>query len=104
MFDGRFPCQQAHKLGERSLRFWSLCQHYPCSGHTSVVLGLSVGAYEIHVMLHAGFMKSDSPPARMRLPQGFSHLRPELGEILRDHRTYVKGTVGRSVRKHLPSV
>jgi hypothetical protein len=62
MFNGRFPCQQAHKLGERLLRFWSLCQHYPCSGHTSVVLRLSAGTYEIHVMLHAGFMKSDSPP------------------------------------------
>jgi hypothetical protein len=37
MFDGRFPCQKAHKLGERLSRFWSLCQHYPCSGHTSVV-------------------------------------------------------------------
>lgn len=34
----------------------------------------------------------------MRLPQGISHLRPELGEILRDHRTYVKGTLGRSVK------
>jgi len=37
MFDGRFPRQQAHKLSERLLRFWSLCKYYPCNGHTSVV-------------------------------------------------------------------
>lgn len=28
------------------------------------------------------------------MPQGFSHLRPDLGKILKDHRTGVKGTVG----------
>lgn len=33
-------------------------------------------------------------PARMRLPEGFSHLRPDLGKILKDHRTGVSGTVG----------
>ncbi|MEG8045956.1 helix-turn-helix transcriptional regulator [Sphingomonas aerolata] len=39
-------------------------------------------------------MKTERPPARMRLPEGFSHLRADLGQILKDHRTGVKGVVG----------
>ncbi len=39
-------------------------------------------------------MTTHRSPARMRLPKGFSHLRPDLGKILKDHRTGVKGTVG----------
>ena len=39
-------------------------------------------------------MKNESPPARMRLPEGFSHLRADLEQILKDHRTDVTGVVG----------
>ncbi|MDR6790826.1 transcriptional regulator with XRE-family HTH domain [Sphingomonas sp. BE138] len=39
-------------------------------------------------------MTMNRSPARMRLPEGFSHLRPDLGKILKDHRTGVSGTVG----------
>jgi len=39
-------------------------------------------------------MKNEIPPARMRLPEGFSHLRADLEQILKDHRTGVTGVVG----------
>ncbi len=42
---------------------------------------------------HWSFMKAERPPARMRLPKGFSHLRADLGQILKDHRTGVRGVV-----------
>ncbi len=42
---------------------------------------------------HWYFMKTECPPARMRLPKGFSHLRADLGQILKDHRTGVRGIV-----------
>jgi transcriptional regulator with XRE-family HTH domain len=38
-------------------------------------------------------MTTEHVPARMRLPQGFSHLRADLGQILKDHRTGVLGIV-----------
>jgi transcriptional regulator with XRE-family HTH domain len=37
---------------------------------------------------HWSFMKTERPPARMRLPEGFSHLCADLG-----HRTGVRGVV-----------
>ncbi len=39
-------------------------------------------------------MKNERPPARTRLPEDFSHLRADLGQILKDHRTGVTGVVG----------
>lgn len=39
-------------------------------------------------------MTTDRPHARLRLPEGFSHLRPDLGKIIKDYRTGVKGFVG----------
>jgi transcriptional regulator with XRE-family HTH domain len=39
-------------------------------------------------------MTNERAPARMRLPAGFSHLRADLGQILKDHRTGVIGVVG----------
>ena len=38
-------------------------------------------------------MKTERPPDRMRLPEGFSHLRTDLGQILKDHRTGGRGVV-----------
>lgn len=47
-----------------------------------------------HLLDHQTFMTNERAPARMRLPSGFSHLRADLGQILKDHRTGVAGVVG----------
>lgn len=47
-----------------------------------------------YIRHHWSFMNTERPPARMRLPEGFSHLRADLGQILKDHRTGVTGVVG----------
>ena len=95
MFGRSLSCQRAYKLAHCVLRIESLCQYDPGDGHGDVLVRPSEGVHEIYI--HArhdrSFMKTERSPARMRLPEGFSHLRPDLGQILMDHRTGARGVV-----------